>query len=131
MSLTLNDSDLQSVNQSSPLNLLKPQYLEDNLAPVKSQVDVALQIVRRLGEFNSLLYSKGFIRESELREIDNVLAHHRVSLEGNINSVTALERKIRGISQLVSLHQPFSSLLLGFSIASLTAGACSWRSHSI
>ena len=131
MSLTLNDSDLQSVNQSSPLNLLKPQYLEDNLAPVKSQVEVALQIVRKLGEFNSLLYSKGFIKESELWEIDNVLAHHRVSLEGNINSVTALERKIRGISQLVSLHQPFRSLLLGFPIASLTAGACSWRSHSI
>ncbi|PLN80585.1 hypothetical protein BDW42DRAFT_170829 [Aspergillus taichungensis] len=103
MALTLNDADLQSVNQSSALNLLKPQYLEDNLAPVKSQVDVALQVVRKLGELNSSLYSQGFIKEPELWKIDNVLAHHRVSLEGSISSVTALERKIRGISQLLAV----------------------------
>lgn len=103
MALTLNDADLQSVNQSSPLNLLKPQYLEDNLAPVKAQVGVALQIVRRLGELNAQLYSNGLIKESQLLEIDNVLGHHRVILEGHLDSVTALERKVRGISQLVGL----------------------------
>ncbi|PKY00575.1 hypothetical protein P168DRAFT_69791 [Aspergillus campestris IBT 28561] len=103
MALTLNDADLQSVNQSSPLNLLKPQYLEDNLAPVKAQVGVALQIVRRLGELNAQLYSNGLIKESQLLAIDNVLEHHRVSLEGHLDSVTALERKVRGISQLLAV----------------------------
>jgi hypothetical protein len=51
---------------------------------------------------NSLLRSKGGSSEDQCQSTTDQVAHHISGLEGHIESVQVLERKVRGISDLVS-----------------------------
>jgi hypothetical protein len=75
--------------------------LEDKLASLTSRLGVALTTLHRLEKINSLFISKGFSTDREFQTVADDLTYHITGLEGNLESVNVLERKVRAISDLV------------------------------
>ncbi|GFF98939.1 isoform 2 of receptor-interacting serine/threonine-protein kinase 4 [Aspergillus udagawae] len=85
------------------VHLLKQQYLEDKLASLTSRLGVALTTLHRLEKINSLFISKGFSTDREFQTVADDLTYHITCLEGNLESVNVLERKVRAISDLLAV----------------------------
>ncbi|GIJ86990.1 hypothetical protein Asppvi_005889 [Aspergillus pseudoviridinutans] len=83
--------------------LLKQQYLGDRLVPVASRVGVALTTLHRLEQINSFFHSKRFSSDDEFQSVASELTYYITSLEGHLESVNVLERKVRGISDLLAV----------------------------
>lgn len=84
------------------LTLLKQQYLGDRLVPVASRIGVALTTLHRLEQINSFFHSRRLSSDEEFQSVAGHLTYYITSLEGHLQSVNVLERKVRGISDLVS-----------------------------
>lgn len=82
--------------------LLKQQYLGDRLVPVVSRIGVALTTLYRLEQINSFFHSRRLSSDEEFQSVAGHLTYYITSLEGHLQSVNVLERKVRGISDLVS-----------------------------
>ncbi|KAF7164620.1 hypothetical protein CNMCM5623_009077 [Aspergillus felis] len=83
--------------------LLKQQYLGDRLVPVASRVGVALTTLHRLEQINSFFHSKRFSSDDDFQSVAGELTYYITSLEGHLESVNVLERKVRGISDLLAV----------------------------
>ncbi|KAM0121518.1 hypothetical protein ACP6JC_001686 [Aspergillus fumigatus] len=83
--------------------LLKQQYLGDRLVPVASRIGVALTTLHRLEQINSFFHSRRLSSDEEFQSVAGHLTYYITSLEGHLQSVNVLERKVRGISDLLAV----------------------------
>lgn len=101
IALTLDFSKPRSGDHKGGLvHLLKQQYLGDRILPLASSLRTALVTLHRLEDMNSLLRSKTST-DGGFQTVVDSLAYHVTTLEGHLESINVLERKIRGISDLV------------------------------
>ncbi|KAL4756019.1 uncharacterized protein BDW70DRAFT_154510 [Aspergillus foveolatus] len=104
IALTLDFSKPKARDHKDGLvQLLKQQYLGDRLVPLAARLRAALHTLRHFEQMNSLLHSKDVSSEQQFRSTSNQLASHITALEGHIESVQVLERKVRGISDLLAV----------------------------
>lgn len=101
IALTLDFSKPRSGDHKGGLvHLLKQQYLGDRILPLASRLRTALVTLHRLENMNSLFRPKTSADDGFQTVVDS-LAYHVTTLEGHLESINVLERKIRGISDLV------------------------------
>ncbi|KAL3494903.1 hypothetical protein BJX62DRAFT_222935 [Aspergillus germanicus] len=104
IALTLDFSKPKARDHKDGLvQLLKQQYLGDRLVPLAARLRAALHTLRQFEKMNSLLRSKEFSSEEQCQSTADQVAHHISGLEGHIESVQVLERKVRGISDLLAV----------------------------
>jgi hypothetical protein len=103
IALTLDFSKPKARDHKDGLvQLLKQEYLGDRLVPLSARLRAALCTLRHLEQISSLSHSKGVSRDQQGGYMSGEVARHITELEGHIESVQVLERKVRGISDLVS-----------------------------
>ncbi|PLB46429.1 hypothetical protein P170DRAFT_438224 [Aspergillus steynii IBT 23096] len=100
--LTFDSSDTDD-SKKSLLGLLKPQYLGDKLLPLSSRLGVALDIVQRLEEFNTELNSKSITSAGNFQHVTDETKYQKAVLQGYLNSISVLEKKVQGISDLLAV----------------------------
>jgi hypothetical protein len=115
IALTLDFSKPKARDHKDGLvQLLKQQYLGDRLVPLAARLRAALRTLRHFEHMSLLLHSKDVSSEQQCRSMSGLLAQHITALEGHIESVQVLERKVQGISDLVGhlLAMPLSLRIL-------------------
>ncbi|KAI9040380.1 uncharacterized protein KD926_008337 [Aspergillus affinis] len=100
--LTFEPSDTDD-DKKSLLSLLKPQYLGDKLLPLSSRLGVALDIIQKFEELNTELNSKRLTSEGSFRHVMDETTYHKTILQGYLNSISVLEKKVQGISDLLAV----------------------------
>ncbi|KAE8348041.1 hypothetical protein BDV28DRAFT_165344 [Aspergillus coremiiformis] len=85
------------------VRLLTPQYLGDKLLPMSSRLQVALEIVHKLGDVNRLFHGKGLTTDDDSQWVASEIAYYQTAVEGYQNSVKVLEGKVKGISNLLAV----------------------------
>ncbi|KAL3431438.1 hypothetical protein BDV09DRAFT_188408 [Aspergillus tetrazonus] len=104
IALTLDFSKPRARDHKDGLvQLLKQEYLGDRLVPLSARLRAALRTLRHLEQISSLSHFKGVSREQQGGSMSGQVAHHITELEGHIESVQVLERKVRGISDLLAV----------------------------
>ncbi|OJJ06554.1 hypothetical protein ASPVEDRAFT_56153 [Aspergillus versicolor CBS 583.65] len=84
------------------VHLLKQQYLGDRILPLASRLRSTLVTLRQLEKMNSLLHSDTST-DAAFQTVVDKLTYHITSLEGNLEGINVLERKIRAISDLLAV----------------------------
>ncbi|KAI9927065.1 hypothetical protein MW887_003447 [Aspergillus wentii] len=102
IALTLDPSNTND-SRAGLIRLLKPQYLGDKLLPLPARLGVALTIITKLEDINTLVHSKDLSTEAQFQKVSDELSYHKTTLEGHLKSVRVLERKIQGISDLLAV----------------------------
>ncbi|KAJ0423940.1 hypothetical protein BJY00DRAFT_299447 [Aspergillus carlsbadensis] len=104
IALTLDFSKPKARDHKDGLvQLLKQQYLGDRLVPLAARLRAALHTLCQFEHTNSLLHSKQFSSEEQRQSTADQVAHHISGLKGHIESVQVLERKVRGISDVLAV----------------------------
>ncbi|KAL4888298.1 hypothetical protein BDV59DRAFT_211209 [Aspergillus ambiguus] len=102
--LYLDPSDPRTGNQEGGrFQLLKKQYLDDRLVPLTARLGTALTTLRQLGRLNSSFHSRGFSSDEEFQSLAGDLMRYINTLEGHLESVKVLERKVRSIADLLAV----------------------------
>ncbi|KAK1149743.1 hypothetical protein N8T08_005297 [Aspergillus melleus] len=91
--LTFDPLDIND-DRKKILELLKPQYLGDQLLPLSSRLRVALDIVQKLQQLNTELNSKCLTSEGSFRHATDETRYHKTKLQGYLDSISVLEKKL-------------------------------------
>lgn len=103
LALTLDLSSTEGTKDGHT-RALALQHLDDKLLSIPSRLTVALGIVRSVEQFNQRLHSWSPCDDAASQNWSDGLAYHRAQVEGQLTSVSVLERKVQRILNLVRIH---------------------------
>ncbi|KAA8651230.1 uncharacterized protein ATNIH1004_000108 [Aspergillus tanneri] len=100
--LTFDPADTED-NKRNLISLLKPQYLGDKLLPLSSRLGVALDIVQKLKNVNTNIYSRRLTSDTSSKHAADELEYYTTVLQGYLGSISVLEKKVQGVSDLLAV----------------------------